>query len=100
MGETSLLTLIAPVGLEEPLVDWLLEHASSHGICSGPINGHSASHESLTVAEQVSGRQRQIRFEVHAQEGEVNLMLERLRGDFADAGIHFWVVPLLESGKI
>jgi len=100
MGETSLLTLIAPVGLEEPLVDWLLEHASNHGFCSGPINGHSASHESLTVAEQVSGRQRQIRFEVHAQEGEVNLMLERLRGDFADAGIHFWVVPLLESGKI
>ncbi|MCF7968393.1 MAG: DUF3240 family protein [Methylococcaceae bacterium] len=100
MGGASLLTLIAPVGLEEPLVDWLLEHASSNGFCSGPINGHSASHESLTVAEQVSGRQRQIRFEVHAQEGEVNLMLERLRGDFADAGIHFWVVPLLESGKI
>ena len=100
MGETSLLTLIAPVGLEEPLVDWLLEHASNHGFCSGPINGHSASHESLTVAEQVSGRQRQIRFEVHAQEGEVNLMLERLRGDFADTGIRFWVVPLLESGKI
>lgn len=100
MGATSLLILIAPVGLEEPLVDWLLEHASSHGFCSGPINGHSASHDSLTVAEQVSGRQRQIRFEVHAPEGEVNLMLERLRGDFADAGIHFWVVPLLESGKI
>ena len=100
MGATSLLTLIAPVGLEETLVDWLLEHASSHGFCSGPINGHSASHDSLTVAEQVSGRQRQIRFEVHAPEGEVNLMLERLRGDFADAGIHFWVVPLLESGKI
>lgn len=100
MGGASLLTLIAPVGLEEPLVDWLLEHASSHGFCSGPINGHSASHESLTVAEQVSGRQRQIRFEVHAPEGEVKLMLERLRGDFADTGIHFWVVPLVKSGKI
>jgi hypothetical protein len=99
MGATSLLTLIAPVGLEEPLVDWLLKHASSHCFCSGPINGHSVSHESLTVAEQVSGRQRQIRFEVYAPEGEVDLMLERLRGDFVGAGIHFWVVPLLGSGK-
>lgn len=100
MSGSALLTLIAPVGLEEPLVDWLLEHAPDRGFCSGPINGHSASHEALTVSEQVAGRQRQIRFELHAPEDELDSILERLNADFADASIHYWVIPLRGSGKV
>ncbi len=100
MSKRLLLTLIAPVGLEEPLVDWLLEHASGRGFCSGPVNGHSASHESLTVAEQVSGRQRQIRFEIHAPEEEVCLMVQRLKRDFAGSNMHYWSTSLVESGNI
>lgn len=100
MGGSSLLTLIAPVGLEEPLVDWLLEYAPNHGFCSGPINGHSASHEALTVSEQVAGRQRQVRFELHAPEEALDLILKRLHADFAGASIHYWVIPLGGSGKV
>jgi len=100
MDVNSLLTLIAPVGLEEPLVDWLLEHASDRGFCSGPINGHSASHEALTVSEQVAGRQRQVRFELYAPEDELDFILQRLHADFAGANIHYWVIALRGSGKV
>lgn len=100
MDGSSLLTLIAPAGLEEPLVDWLLERVPDRGFCSGPINGHSASHEVLTVSEQVAGRQRQVRFELHAPEDELDLILERLHADFAGASIHYWVIPLRKSGKV
>ena len=100
MRATSLLTLIVPAGLEEILTDWLLEHSSSSGFYSGPINSHSANQGTLTVAEQVSGRKRQIRFEVQVRGEEVDQMLDRLRGDFAGASIHFWVVPMQKCENI
>ena len=100
MTEIALLTLIVPIGLEETLVDWLLEQAPDQGFWSGPVNGHSADHEQLTIAEQVSGRKRQIRFEIHAPEPTVSRMIEQLRRDFPGAAMHFWIAPLSGAGRL
>jgi hypothetical protein len=100
MTDRSLLTLIAPPGLEEPLVDWLLERAPDHGFSSFPAHGHSSRHEGLTLAEQVSGRKRQVRFEMHLPAAELTVLIEGLKRDFAGAGLHYWVTPLKGWGHV
>lgn len=95
-----LFTLIAPPSLEEPLVDWLLEFEPEHGFSSLPVNGHSCRQAGLTLAEQVSGRKRRVRFEMHLPEAEWRPLVERLRQDFAGAGIHYWVSPVIEQGRV
>lgn len=100
MSGLSLLTVIAPAALEEVLVDWLLENAPGRGFCSGPIHGHSERHEQLSLSEQVSGRKRQIRFEMAACDQEVAELLERLRQDFARADLVYWIMPLIAFGRL
>jgi hypothetical protein len=100
MNAKALLTLIAPVYLEEILVDWLLEHSPEGGFCSGPVNGHATGQQHLTLSEQVAGRKRQIRFEVHAGVDEIQTMIESLHRDHAGARIHYWVVPVSGAGKV
>ena len=98
MNQFVLLTLIAPPNLEEPLMDWLLEF--EYGFSSFPVNGHSSHPEDLTLAEQVSGRKKQIRFEMHLPEARWRPLIERLRRDFAGAGIHYWISPVVERGRV
>lgn len=100
MSEHVLLTLLTPPAAEEAMVDWLLEIESEHGFSSFQVRGHSSRHTGLTLAEQVSGRKEQIRFEMHLPETELAALLERLHQDFAGAGLHYWVVPLREWGHV
>ncbi len=100
MSELALLTVIAPIAIEEVLVDWLLENAPELGFCSGPVNGHSERHGQLSLSEQVAGRKRQIRFEVAASDTEVSQLLDGLRRDFARADLTWWVTPLSAFGRL
>lgn len=100
MPESSLLILITPPSLEETLVDWLLETAPEYGFSTFPINGHSSRHEGLTLAEQVSGRKRQVRFELHVPTAELTRLVEGLKTDFAGTGLHYWVTPVLAYGRV
>lgn len=96
----SLLILVASPSLEEPLVDWLLECEAEYGFSSFPIRGHSSRQEKLTLAEQVSGRKEYVRFEIHLPEEAGPPFIEQLRCDFTGAGIHYWLSPVLEHGRI
>lgn len=100
MPQFLLLTLTAPPALEEPLVDWLLQFESEAGFSSFPVHGHSSRHEGLTLAEQVSGRRKYIRFEMEVPEAEWREVVERLRWDFAGAEIHYRVVPVVAGGRV
>jgi hypothetical protein len=97
--QTYLLTLIAPPALEEPLVDWLLEFDSDLGFTSFPVYGHSSGHEGMTLAEQVSGRKRRVRFELHLSDAQWRPLADRLERDFRGTGIHWWVVPVTALGR-
>lgn len=99
MSSGVIFILTAPPSLEEPLVDWLLDFKSEYGFSSFPVNGHSSRQAGLTLAEQVSGRKRQVRFEMHLPETEWRPLVERLSRDFAGAGIHYWVSPVIEQGR-
>lgn len=100
MNKDRLVILNAPSALEETVVDCLLTLESEHGFTSFPVNIHHHENKGLSLAEQVSGRQKQICFQIHIDEAGAGLLLKRLQEEFAGAGIQFWVVPMLESTGI
>lgn len=100
MSEFVLLTLIVPPAHEEPLIDWLLQYEHPSGFSSFPISGHSSHPESLTLVEQVTGRKRQVRFDVQLAGSDLEALLDRLKTDFAGSAIHYWVSPVVDAGRL
>ncbi len=96
----SLVILNAPPGIEEALVDWLLARKGGAGFTSSPVQGHSTRHDHLSIAEQVSGRQRRQQFQVQMPSAAVDEFLDGLRSSLGAAGIHFWVLPISRSGHL
>lgn len=96
----SLLILNAPPSLEEALVDWLLAHKHGTGFTSFPAQGHSTRHDNLSIAEQVSGRQRRQQFQVQMASASVDEFLDALETSLGGAGIHYWVLPISRSGRV
>lgn len=95
-----LVTLNVPTGLEEVIVDCLLTFESEHGFSSFPVYSHDHRNEGLSLAEQVSGRQKRFRFQMYVEEEVLSALLARLREEFSGAGIRYWVMPVLDNGTI
>jgi len=94
-----LVTINVPPLLEEAIVDCLLAF-NSDGFSSLAVNAHSTEHEKMSLAEQVAGRQRQIRFQMYIPAQDLDDLIKRLKGSFSGAGIHYWVSPVIESAYI
>ena len=99
MSEQCLLVLIAPPQIEEPLVDFLLEREHFSGFSAQKIDG-SPAHGTLTLAEQVTGRKRQVMLHVHADCAWVRELVAGLAETFPGAGLHYWIMPVIEAGPI
>ncbi len=95
-----LVTLGVPPSLEEAVVDCLLMLESEHGFSSFPVNSHDHKNEGLSLAEQVSGRQKKIRFQMYVPEQGLAQLLTQLRSEFSGSGINYWVLPVIENGII
>ena len=100
MNNDRLVILNAASALEEAVVDCLLTLESEHGFSSFPVSVHHHENKGLSLAEQVSGRQKQICFQIHVDEEGAKLLLNRLKEEFAGSGIQYWVLPMLESTEI
>lgn len=99
-GQEYLVTINVPPILEEAVVDCLLAIESADGFSSLKVNAHTDKHDNLSLAEQVAGRQEQIRFQMYVPEQQLKVLIEQLKQDFSDSGIHYWVLPVLESGYV
>jgi hypothetical protein len=99
MSEQELLVLIAPPGLEETLVDFLLAQEDLRGFSLQRIEG-SPAFGRLSLAEQVTGRRQQVMFHLHAPREAVDALVGRLRREFHGAGLHYWILPVREAGPI
>jgi hypothetical protein len=95
-----LVTLNAPLSLEEAIVDCLLTFESEHGFSSFPVYAHDHRNEGLSLAEQVSGRQKKLRFQMYVEEAILSILLTRLKQEFSGAGIRYWVLPVADNGII
>ncbi len=100
MNKDRLVILNAPSALEESVVDCLLTLESEHGFSSFPVNVHHHENKGLSLAEQVSGRQKQICFQIHIDQAGAIMLLDRLKEEFSGAGIQYWVIPIMESTEI
>ena len=95
-----LITLNVPTVLEEAIVDCLLTFETAQGFSSFPVNAHDHRNQGLSIAEQVTGRQRKMRFQMYIDKQHVSALLTQLKTDFAGSGLHYWVVPVIEHGEI
>lgn len=98
--EEYLVTLNVPPSLEESVVDCLLMLESEHGFSSFPVNSHDHRNEGLSLAEQVTGQQKKIRFQMYVPEQGLATLLAQLRTEFSGSGINYWVLPVIENGII
>lgn len=98
--QECLLVIVTTPSLEESVVDWLLAQERLSGFSSARIDGHGSRQTELSLAEQVMGRQRKVMFHVHTDCAAVNALLDALQRDFKGAGLHYWVMPLLDAGRI
>lgn len=94
-GQEYLVTINVPPLLEEAVVDCLLSIEAADGFSSLAVNAHTSKHETLSLAEQVAGRQKQIRFQIYLPVEQLTLLIEQLKQGFSGAGIQYWVLPVL-----
>lgn len=98
--DECLLVLIVTPSIESAVIDWLLDHDDITGFTSMPINGHGVSVHSMTTAEQVAGRQKQVMFQMHLPEPLARDILDAARESFRGSGMHYWLSPVLAAGHI
>jgi hypothetical protein len=98
--ERVAITLNVAPTFEERVVDWLLERDGASGFTSYAAYGHGARQGELSVAEQVSGRQRRIEFRIELPRGSLESFTAALATSFAGTDLYFFVSPLLRSGHL
>ena len=99
-SEEYLVTLNVPLILEELMADCLLTFESEHGFSSLTVNGHDHRHQDLSLAEQVSGRQKKIRFQLSIDQQDLSLLLNKLKAKFSGSGIQYWILPVIDTGYL
>lgn len=98
--ETFLVTINVSPTLEEAMVDCLLTFETTQGFSSFPVNAHDHRNQGLSIEEQVSGRQRKMRFQMYIEKEQLPALLAKLKAEFTGTGLHYWVVPVLEHEEI
>lgn len=81
--------------LESVVVDWLLSRGSGTGFTSFPVFGHSTSHEGLSPAEQVSGRERRVQFEIQVYKDQLEDFVRDAYSSLGKTGMRCWILPLI-----
>jgi hypothetical protein len=95
-----LVTINVPPSIEGAVVDCLLMLESERGFSSFPVSSHHHKNKGLSHSEQVTGRQKEIRFQIYVSEMALPEFLAQLRQEFSGLGIQYWVVPVIENGII
>jgi hypothetical protein len=97
---TFAMTLNVAPSAEERVVDWLLGREETKGFTSYAAFGHGASHDDLSIAEQVTGRQRRIEFRLELPQPLVEPFLAALIAAFDGTDLYYFLNPVLRSGHL
>jgi hypothetical protein len=98
MNKEYLVTLNVPPALEGMVVDNLLMMEFGRGFSGFPVFAHHHENKGLSIAEQVTGRQKKIRFQMYVNENDLEKLLQSLQDAFSGSGVEFWVMPVLQNG--
>jgi hypothetical protein len=98
--DVYLINLDVSPELEDVVVDCLLMIEHLPGFSSYLLNVHDLKHNGMSLAEQVSGRQKKVRFQVQTERAGVAVIVNRLKSEFSGSGLKYSVLPIIESGEI
>ncbi|HEY9182956.1 MAG TPA: DUF3240 family protein [Gammaproteobacteria bacterium] len=93
-------TLDLAPALEERVVDWLLSREDVETFTSRGIQGHGSARHELSIAEQVSGRQRRVELRIELAAAVVDGWLAALAETFGGGDVRYSVVPIIRSGRL
>ena len=99
MDSQFLLRLNIPPSLEEDMVDLLLASGEIAGYQSFPIRGHGRV-GAMSIAEQVAGRRDRVQFEIVLDSNLLESTLQQLREAFPIPDVIYWVIPVVQSGRL
>ena len=95
-----LLTIVAPAGLKDELLELLLKHPDRvPGFTISPAEGHGADLAFRTITDQVRGREDRIRTECVINSGDIPALREIINQGLPGSNIVCWAVPVMEFGK-
>jgi hypothetical protein len=98
--EYYLITINARPGMEETIVDFLLTVENEYGFSSYLVSEHGNTNRNLSITEQVDGRQKRIQFQMYVSKNNLAELITRIKAEFSDAGMRYWIVPMIEHGLI
>ena len=93
-------TLSIVPSLEERMIDWLLDRDDVAGFTACTVQAHSTDARILSVAEQVSGRQRRLELRLELATTALDGWLDTLQRTFGGADVHYFVTPILRAGRL
>ena len=94
------LNLVCPLQVEEKLLDVLLDTEEADVFTTTHVDSHGARGTRLSTKEQVMGRSQATQVRVLLTQRSLTHLLERLRMEFAGAGIRYWASPVALEGEI
>lgn len=95
------LTLVFPPALEPGIVEFLLEYEPSlPGFTIVPGEGHGADFSGATAHELVRGKVARRVLTVVVATAALEPLLERLRAQFPNPYVAYWVVPISAFGRL
>ena len=100
MEEEYMLMINVLPGLEEAMVDCLLSCENERGFNSFQVSCHDYRSLGFSQAEQVTGRQRKIRFQIFVEKNSISALLDMLKNNFTGSGIDYWVLPVSGQGRL
>lgn len=100
--QSLLLTVIVPFDLKEAVADAILARPDlTAGFSAVDVEGHGSSIQLVEAAELVCGHVRRKRFEtVCSGREKAEAILDLLHQRFAGANLFYWIVPVLDSGRL
>ena len=96
----SLLVIVVPESLEDPLVDELLLHPEwVSGFDTQAVEGHGSGRAQKSGAERVRGRARRVRVEMAITEPNARALLGHLKRVMPQQDVVYWMQGLAEFGR-
>lgn len=99
--DTVLLTLVVPHAVEDVVLDVLLANPETvHGFTTTRGEGHGAGVELIAPVEQVRGSSRRMCIRIVGSRATADATVALLRAELSGANLYYWIVPVLEAGRI
>lgn len=94
------LTLVFPKGLEDNMIDHLLEHTElASGFTTVEVDGHGQAAVYHSIGERVRGRTRRVKMEVLLTRADAEALIPHFKESLPSREIIWWISPLHAFGK-